>query len=174
MKDTNYDSLENIESTQEENSWRKKKIFMEKIIKLYWNTITKMPVNEEYTVLMDRTRQGTGGDNIAKKLILPKFVYRQWSSTQNTNRFGVVLFCLNLSWFEKSFIKEQRTKNSQDTGAEPAGCLALAETYQGLLQQLAHFGNTNWPMGWIKCPERDPGIYRNVRHHWLVGKGLTI
>lgn len=51
----------NIESTQEENSWRKKKILMDKIIKLYWNTITKMPVNEEYIVLMDKTRQETQG-----------------------------------------------------------------------------------------------------------------
>lgn len=34
---------------------------MDKIIKLYWNTITKMPVNEEYIVLMDKTRQETQG-----------------------------------------------------------------------------------------------------------------
>lgn len=87
---------------------------------------------------------------------------------------GLGLFYFVWTWADlKNFTKEQRTKNSQDTGAEPAGCLALAETYQGLLQQLAHFGNTNWPMDWIKCPKRDPGIYRNVRHHWLVGKGLT-
>lgn len=49
--------------------------FVNKIIESYLNTFKKMPVKEDYTVLMD------GGEtNLAKKSVLLKRICRQCSS----------------------------------------------------------------------------------------------